>query len=192
MRDILQCSIAPDYGYKRRSTNREALHAYTQPEGIGYLVRVMFYGRSNFGNFWTKIWLSKQPKATNDTLDRKFSTYSRARRRVLLQTSFSFWEIARCPVNCTHFTTFRLCKITTVNHILKIAPSGLHCPLYSMLVTRSVRIHRCWTLFLVQKIDTRRTNRVSSKFMESSPCACAVERCEWTVSRNLNCYVIKS
>ena len=44
-------SIAPDYGYKRRSTNREALHACTQPEGIGYLARAMFYGRSNFGNF---------------------------------------------------------------------------------------------------------------------------------------------
>ena len=42
-RDISQYSIAPDYGYKRRSTNREALYAYTQPEGIGYLVRAMFY-----------------------------------------------------------------------------------------------------------------------------------------------------
>ena len=41
---------APDYGYKRRSTNREALHRYTQPEGMGYLAQVMFYGRSNFGN----------------------------------------------------------------------------------------------------------------------------------------------
>ena len=51
MRDISQCSIAPDYGYKRRSTNREALRMYTQPEGMGHLVRVMFYGRSNFGNF---------------------------------------------------------------------------------------------------------------------------------------------
>ena len=44
-------AIAPDYGYKRQSTNREAHRAYTQPEGMGYLVRVMFYGRSNFGNF---------------------------------------------------------------------------------------------------------------------------------------------
>ena len=26
--------IAPDYGYKRWSTNREACHAYIQPEGI--------------------------------------------------------------------------------------------------------------------------------------------------------------
>ena len=40
-RDISQYSIAPDYGYKRRSTNREALYAYTQPEG--YLIRAMFY-----------------------------------------------------------------------------------------------------------------------------------------------------
>ena len=32
---------------------------------------------------------------------------------------------------------------------------ALHCPSYSTLVTRSPRIHRYWTLFLVQKIDTR-------------------------------------
>ena len=38
IRDNLQCSLASDYGYKRWSTNREAPHAYTQPEGIGYLV----------------------------------------------------------------------------------------------------------------------------------------------------------
>ena len=50
-RDVSQCSIAPDYGYKRRSTNREVLRVYTQPEGMGYFVQVMFYGRSNFGNF---------------------------------------------------------------------------------------------------------------------------------------------
>ena len=35
--------IAPDYGYKRWSTNREACRAYIQPGGIGYLVRVVFY-----------------------------------------------------------------------------------------------------------------------------------------------------
>ena len=52
--DSLQCSIAPDCGYKRRSTDREALHAYTQPEGIGYLVRSVFYGQLNYANFWTK------------------------------------------------------------------------------------------------------------------------------------------
>ena len=149
MRNISQCTIAPDYGYKRRSTNREALRMYTQPEGMGYLVRVMFYGRSNFGNFWTKIWPCKQLKATNDTLDRQFSTYSRARRSVLLQTSFSFWEIARFPVKCTHFTTFRLCKITTANDMQKIAPSGS-----ALSIVQYVGI-RYWTLFLVQKIDTR-------------------------------------
>ena len=44
----LQCSIAPDYGYKRRSTNRDTLRAYTQPKVIGYHVRALFYGRSNF------------------------------------------------------------------------------------------------------------------------------------------------
>ena len=33
-----QCSIAPDYGYKRWSTDSEAPRVYTQPEGIGYLV----------------------------------------------------------------------------------------------------------------------------------------------------------
>ena len=110
-RNKSQCSIAPDYGYKRWSTNRDALHAYTPPERIGYLVQAVFYGQSNFVNFWTKIWPSKQPKATNDTLDRQFSTYLRARWSILLQTSF---EIACCPVNCTHLTTFLLC---TANNI---------------------------------------------------------------------------
>ena len=28
------------------------------------------------------------------------------------------------PVNCTHFTTFHLCKITTANGIQKMPPSG--------------------------------------------------------------------
>ena len=94
-RNNSQCSFTPDCGYKRWSTNREALHAYTQPEGIGYLVRGVFYGWLNFANFWTKIWLSKQLKVMNDTLDRQFSTYSRARWSILLRTTFGFWEISR-------------------------------------------------------------------------------------------------
>ena len=53
-----------------------------------------------------------------------------------------------------------------------------------------------WYLGLFGSIDTERyfwfqkkildsTNRISSKSMESRPCACAVERYERTVSRNL-------
>ena len=49
--DNSQCSLAPDYGYKRWSTDREAPRAYTQPEGIGYLVGTVCRGRSNFVNF---------------------------------------------------------------------------------------------------------------------------------------------
>ena len=102
-------------------TEIEALHAYTPPERMDYLVRAVFYGRSNFANFWTKIWPSKQLKATNDTLDRQFSTYLRVRQSILLQTLFDFWEIACCPVNCTHLTTFLL---FTANNIQKMASSG--------------------------------------------------------------------
>ena len=43
-RDNLQCLIAPDYGYKRWSTDREATLVYTQPEGIGYLVGTVSMG----------------------------------------------------------------------------------------------------------------------------------------------------
>ena len=46
-RDNSQCSLAPDYGYKRWSTDRETPRAYTQPEGIGYHVGTVSHGRSN-------------------------------------------------------------------------------------------------------------------------------------------------
>ena len=46
-----QCSLAPDYGYKRWSTDREALRAYTQLKEIGYLIGTVCRGRSNFVNF---------------------------------------------------------------------------------------------------------------------------------------------
>ena len=45
-----QCSLAPDYGYKRWSTNREAPRACMQQEGIGYLVGTVSCGRLNFMN----------------------------------------------------------------------------------------------------------------------------------------------
>ena len=79
-----QWSIAPDYSYKTWTTNREAPRAYTQPEGIGYLVGTVSRGRSNFVIFWTKIWPAEQPKAMNDTPSEQFLTYSRARRSVFL------------------------------------------------------------------------------------------------------------
>ena len=50
-RDNSQCSLAPDYGYKRWNTDREAPHAYIQPKEIGYLVGTVCCGRSNFVNF---------------------------------------------------------------------------------------------------------------------------------------------
>ena len=46
--DHSQCSLAPDYDYKRC---REALRVYTQPERTGYLVGTVSRGRSNFVNF---------------------------------------------------------------------------------------------------------------------------------------------
>ena len=49
-RDNLQCSFAPDYGYKGWSTDREVPRAYTQSKGIGYFVGTVCRGRSNFVN----------------------------------------------------------------------------------------------------------------------------------------------
>ena len=46
-RDNSQCSLVPDNSYKKWCTDREAPRAYTQPEGIGYLVRTVCRGRSN-------------------------------------------------------------------------------------------------------------------------------------------------
>ena len=47
--------VIPEYGYIRWSTSREAPHVYKQPEGIRYLVRVVFNGWYNFASFSTKI-----------------------------------------------------------------------------------------------------------------------------------------
>ena len=130
-------------------------------KGIGYLVWAVFYGQLNCANFWAKIWPSKQPKVMNDTLDRQFSTYSRVRRRVLFQTLFIFWEIARCPVNCTHLMTLWLCKITTANDIQKMALSG------PAIVFGSIDTER---YFWFNKKILNSTYCVSSKSMESHLC----------------------
>ena len=53
--DNSQCSLEPDYGYKRWSTDREAPHVYTQPKEIGYLVATVCRGQPNFVNFRIKI-----------------------------------------------------------------------------------------------------------------------------------------
>ena len=82
----------------KMGTNREALCVYTQPEGIGYLVGTVSCGRSNFVNFWTKIWPAEQLKTTNDTPDGQFLMYSRARQSDFLQALFSYREITPCPV----------------------------------------------------------------------------------------------
>ena len=58
-RDNSQCSLAPDYGYKRWSTDREAPCAYTQPEGIGYLVGTALMGGQTLKTFEPK---SEQPR----------------------------------------------------------------------------------------------------------------------------------
>ena len=119
-RGTSQCSLAPDYGYKRWSTDREAPRAYTQPEGIGCLVGTVSRGQSNFVSTWTKIWPAELPKVTNDTLNGQFLTYSRARQSGFLQALFGFREITSCPVKLyAHLMTFRLCKITTANDIKK-------------------------------------------------------------------------
>ena len=124
--DNSQCSFTPDYGY-RWSTNRKALHAYTLPEGINRLPCMNgLYGRSNFSKFWTKIWPSNQPKATNDTL---VLNALKGQTERFVANVVRFWEIAPCPVNCTHLTTFRLRKITTANDIKKngfVRPCTVH------------------------------------------------------------------
>ena len=171
--------------HKQRGTSC----VYTARREWATLYEWCFMNRLNFENFWTKIWPCKQLKAMNDILDRQFSTYSRARRSVLLQTSFSFWEIARCPVNCTHLTTFRLWKITTANDIRKKAPSG---PAFSIVQYIGNQVSSDPYIWFQKKILDC-TNHVSSKSMESRPCTCAVERYRQTVSCDLNsralCYI---
>ena len=74
----------------KMGTNREAPHAYTQPEGIGYLVGTVSCGRSNFVNFWTKIWPAEQLKAMNDTPNGQLLTCLRARQRVFFASVVRF------------------------------------------------------------------------------------------------------
>ena len=65
--DNSRCSLAPDYSYNRWSTNREAPCAYTQPEGIGYLVGTVCRRWSNFEPKSDRS--AEQPRATSDTPD---------------------------------------------------------------------------------------------------------------------------
>ena len=179
-----------NYGYKRWSTNREPHRAYTQPVGISYLVGTVCRGRSNFVNFWTKLWPAEQPRATSDSPDRQFLTYSRAWRSVFFFFGSVVWLLRNNPLSSKTVHTSRLfasVKWQQQTIFLKWLRQALHCPSYSTLVTRSLQIHRHWTLFLVQKkkkiLDS--TNGVSSKSIENRPCACTVERHEQTGSRNL-------
>ena len=57
------------------------------------------------------------------------------------------------------FASVKLQQRTTFKKWLRQA---LHCPSYSTLVTRSLRIHRYWTLFLVQKNKTHSTALIVS------------------------------
>ena len=130
-----QCSFAPDYSYKGWSTDREAPCAYTQLEGIGYFVGTVCRGWSNFVNFWTKIWPAEQPRATSDRPDQQFLTYSRARRNIFSEASFGYWEISPCPVKL--YIPHNFSPLQNYNSQRWLC-QALHCPSYSMLVTRSI------------------------------------------------------
>ena len=149
--DHSQCSLAPDYGYKRC---RGALRAYTQPERIGYLVGTVSRGRSNFVNFWTKIWPAEQPRTTNDCLDWQFLTYSRARQRVFFGSVVRFLRTNLLSSKTIHtlqlFTSVKLQKPTIFFLNGSIRPCTL-----SIIQYIGNQIHRHWTLFLVQRKDTR-------------------------------------
>ena len=74
----------------------------------------------------------------------------------MLQAIFGFWEIASCPVNFTHLTTFRHFKITTTNDIQKITLSAP--ALFIIQYTGNEGLFGSIdteTLFLVQKQATQ-------------------------------------
>ena len=106
----------------------------------------------NFVNFRTKIWPSKQLRATN-RLQIEFLTYSTARQSVLRQLSFCFWEISLCPIKLYIPHHFCLCKVTATNDIKNgsIRPCIVH---------RTV----CWWLWEMLYSN----NRFSSNSIELS------------------------
>ena len=118
--NISQCSIAPDYGYKKWSTNREALNAYTQPEGIGYLVRAIFYEWSNLQTF--------EPKSDHAS-NQLFKNEEQYSRSTVSKYSRARWSVA--SVKLQQPTIFKNGSVS----------QALHCPSYSILVTRSLRNH---------------------------------------------------
>ena len=104
------------------------------------------------------------------------------------------WLLSNNPLSsklCTHFMTFTSVKLQQPTILLRQA---LYCPWYSTLVTRSLRIHRYWTLLLVKKKKKKMldsTNRVSSKSIESRLCTCAVECYEYAypITLSWTCYL---
>jgi len=135
------------YGYKWWSTDREAPCVYTHPEGIGYFVGTVFHGRSNFVNFWTKIWPAEQLRVTRLTVFNLLEGQTECfygsvdlflRNNLLSSKSvYTSWL----------FASVKLQQPT----ILKWLRQGLHCPSNSTLATRSLQIHKHWTLFMVKK-----------------------------------------
>ena len=136
--DNSQCSLAPDYGYKRWSTDREAPRAYTQPEGIGYLTETLS---------WIAKLLNQNLTSRTTENDEWYSQTERFFASVI-------WFQKNNPLSGKTVRASRLftsVKLQQPTIFKKMAPSGLHCPLYSTLVTRSFQIHRHWTLLNSKK-----------------------------------------
>ena len=85
--------------------------------------------------------------------------------------------------DCPQITNFCLCKIATANDIREMALSGPPLSNYIQNVGNQVSLDP--QILVPQKI-LGSTNHISSKSIESCPCACAVECYEQTISCNRN------
>ena len=85
---------------------------------------------------------------------------------VILQVSFGFWEKSPFPVNYTHLMTFCLCNIAKANNVKKNLRQTLHCPLYSIFVSKSVHctvyLYLLSAIFGLKKKIFDSTNHISA------------------------------
>ena len=149
MRNISQCWIAPDYSYKRWSTDREALHACV------YTAR-----RNKLPCTSDVLWTVEFWKLLNQNLTIQAT---KSDERYPRSTVFNIFEgQTECFVaNVVQFlrnsllsgklyTLHDFSQIATSNDIQKMAPSGPALSIVKYVGNdRSFRIHRYWTLFLV-------------------------------------------
>ena len=72
--------------------------AYTQPEGIRYLVGTVSRGRSNFINFWTKIWPAATESDKQYFIWTVFNVLEGQTEHFFLQVSICFRGKTPCHV----------------------------------------------------------------------------------------------